>query len=394
MSVGNVRDLWTRPQRNQDGRPALDTKGKPLREKTERWGKGKRWLATWDENGKRVSRAYTHKDAAEDAAARVRVDTIDGTHITRDKAAVTLTQMWTTWIAAKADRAPSTVAGYEAAWKHIEPKFGHRACRTITDAEVAAWIPTLRTTWGAADGQTKPLGAATKRKVGVVINALLEVAFDEKVIPRNPIKARTIPAQDETRRRYLTVPEVDALLARATEDDPRSRRFVEVLLFAGPRPGEVGPIDCADLDVRRGRIRIHKTKNRRARDVPVGGDLLKALEQEADGRGGDEPLLRAPRGGRWTKSAWESLWDRIGVEGVTLYELRHTAASMAIAAGADVKTVQAMLGHQSAAQTLDTYSHLWHDNLDMVPGAVQVWMQAQRDAAAEPGANRERTDGQ
>ncbi|MGZ9830113.1 site-specific integrase, partial [Tsukamurella ocularis] len=154
------------------------------------------------------------------------------------------------------------------------------------------------------------------------------------------------------------------------------------LLFAGPRPGEAGPIDCADLAPQRGRIRIHKTKSRRARDVPVGGQLLAELVREAEGRPGDAPLLLAPRGGRWTKSAWESLWDRIGVDGVTLYELRHTAASMAIAAGADVKTIQAMLGHQSAAMTLDTYGHLWHGNLDMVPGAVQAHMQRERERLA------------
>ncbi len=366
--MGHVNDLWTKP--NPEGKGRV---------RTDRWGRGRRWIAIWDEGGKRRSKTFELKDAAEDHLSRVRVDTIDGTHITREKASVTLEQMWRPWIASKADKAPSTVTGYEAAWRHIEPQFGHRACRSITDAEVAAWIPTLRTTRGATEGETKPLGAATKRKVGIVINALMEVAFDEKVIPRNPIKPRTIPAQVESKRRYLNVPEVDELLARAAAHDPRSRRFLEVLLFAGPRPGEVGPIDCADLDPQRGRIRIHKTKSRRARDVPVGGQLLAELKREAEGRPGDAPLLLAPRGGRWTKSAWESLWDRVGVDGVTLYELRHTAASMAIAAGADVKTIQAMLGHQSAAMTLDTYGHLWHGNLDMVPGAVQAHMQRERE---------------
>ncbi|WP_232009566.1 tyrosine-type recombinase/integrase [Corynebacterium kutscheri] len=46
------------------------------------------------------------------------------------------------------------------------------------------------------------------------------------------------------------------------------------------------------------------------------------------------------------------------MSGLTTYELRHAAASLAIAAGADVKTVQLMLGHTSAAMTLDAYAHL------------------------------------
>ncbi len=52
--------------------------------------------------------------------------------------------------------------------------------------------------------------------------------------------------------------------------------------------------------------------------------------------------------------------------------LRHTAASMAIAAGADVKVVQRMLGHADASMTLNTYTDLWPDRLDEVSDAVSV----------------------
>ena len=59
------------------------------------------------------------------------------------------------------------------------------------------------------------------------------------------------------------------------------------------------------------------------------------------------------------------------------HQLRHTAASLAIAAGADVKVVQQMLGHASATMTLDTYGHLFEDRLDEVGDA----MDRARDAA-------------
>jgi integrase len=51
---------------------------------------------------------------------------------------------------------------------------------------------------------------------------------------------------------------------------------------------------------------------------------------------------------------------------VTIHDLRHTAASMAISAGANVKAVQRMLGHASAAMTLDTCADLFDDDLDSV----------------------------
>ncbi|MDQ1531827.1 MAG: hypothetical protein QOE37_1932, partial [Microbacteriaceae bacterium] len=49
---------------------------------------------------------------------------------------------------------------------------------------------------------------------------------------------------------------------------------------------------------------------------------------------------------------------------LTIHDLRHTAASLAISAGANVKAVQRMLGHASAAMTLDTYADLFDDDFD------------------------------
>ena len=57
-------------------------------------------------------------------------------------------------------------------------------------------------------------------------------------------------------------------------------------------------------------------------------------------------------------------------ERVTIHDLRHTAASLAISAGANVKAVQRMLGHASAAMTLDTYADLFEDDLDAVAVAL------------------------
>lgn len=55
---------------------------------------------------------------------------------------------------------------------------------------------------------------------------------------------------------------------------------------------------------------------------------------------------------------------------VTPHDLRHTAASLAISAGANVKSVQAMLGHASATMTLDLYGHLFQDDMDAVAVAL------------------------
>lgn len=88
--------------------------------------------------------------------------------------------------------------------------------------------------------------------------------------------------------------------------------------------------------------------------------------------------------GRVDRPTWEALARLEGLTGrflpvgegardfgpLTLHDLRHTAASLAISAGANVKAVQAMLGHKSAAMTLDTYADLFPDDLDAVASAL------------------------
>jgi integrase len=73
----------------------------------------------------------------------------------------------------------------------------------------------------------------------------------------------------------------------------------------------------------------------------------------------------------------------IGEPGLTPHELRHTAASLAVSAGADVKAVQAMLGHASAAMTLDTYADLFDDDLDAVADRLDEVVRTARGLLAD-----------
>ena len=68
---------------------------------------------------------------------------------------------------------------------------------------------------------------------------------------------------------------------------------------------------------------------------------------------------------------------------VTPQDLRHTAASLAISGGANPKAVQMMLGHQSAALTLDTYADLFPDDLELVSAALDQARQAALNVTAD-----------
>lgn len=380
--MGYVVDQWTVPN------PVKDAKPKKVR--TSRWGKGKRWLARWDENGRRVSRAFENRDAAEAFLARTSTEQVDGTYIDKAKKDVLVEDVWPIWWAGKAGKSKSTRDGYQAAWKHIEPRWGSVECQKVTRPAIAAWLPTLTSRYRDEDGNAQPLGESAVRHVMIVLNGIMAAAVEERVVLANPVKMKDAPKQKASERRYLSVAELDRLEAAMPDD--ATRLVVDVLVRTGVRPGEAFGLKVGDLDVARGRLRVSRdvdasgevdeTKSGRHRDVPVGGDLLIALETSAEGLGREEWLL-----GGWTRNRWRPVWAKpledAGLEDLDTYELRHTAASLAIHSGANVKTVQRMLGHASAAVTLDIYGHLWEDELDALPAAMDAHMKAERQRFAD-----------
>jgi integrase len=98
-------------------------------------------------------------------------------------------------------------------------------------------------------------------------------------------------------------------------------------------------------------------------------ELRPIAERLATGKSRGDLLFISPRGkplreGNWRRSAgWDKLLERLDLAPLRIHDLRHAAASMWIAKGADVKVVQRILGHKSATMTLDLYGHLWDTSL-------------------------------
>ena len=91
----------------------------------------------------------------------------------------------------------------------------------------------------------------------------------------------------------------------------------------------------------------------------------------------------------WRRRVFDPALRAAGLGELTPHELRHTAASLSLAAGANVKAVQRMLGHASAAMTLDVYSGLFDDDLD----AVADRLDTAAKNARQDHADYLRTDG-
>lgn len=181
---------------------------------------------------------------------------------------------------------------------------------------------------------------------------------------------------------YLTVRQLEDLAAAC--HSPYAE-LVLVLGMGGLRWGELAGLQVGDLIHVPGRgLRLQRAvlasgaggelftdslKNKRARTVPLISDVVPIIDRWATGKDHSDWLFSAPRGGplsegNWKRSVrWTAATRAIGLPGFRVHDLRHTAASIWLAAGADPKVVQRILGHATAAMTMDLYGHLLDDSL-------------------------------
>ena len=178
---------------------------------------------------------------------------------------------------------------------------------------------------------------------------------------------------------------LDELRALTEACKGRYREVVPVLALAGLRWGELAGLQVADrvsvpgpgLRLRRsvlasgggGALYVDTLKSNRARTVPLVLDLLPIVDRWSAGKAPDSWLFAAPQGGplresNWKRSVgWSAATSAVGVPGFRVHDLRHTAASVWLAARADPKVVQRVLGHATAAMTMDLYGHMVDANL-------------------------------
>jgi integrase len=250
---------------------------------------------------------------------------------------------------------------------------------------------------------------ASVRKIHRVLSLVLAWAVKDGRLVRNPAADVTLPRPQEEEQLFLTHEQLDELAERC---GPAWRRMVLFLGYTGLRWGEMAALRVGRLDLDRRRAMITESvtpvsgeglvwgtpKMHERRAVPIPPFLVGELRQHVAGLRKDDLVFRGPRGAvaQSQKFQHAALTDAaiamqlcdfvpdpkrpgelVAVNVMHPHQLRHTAASLAIAAGADIKVVQQMLGHKDAAMTLNRYGHLFGDRLDVVADA----MDAARSAA-------------
>ncbi|MEU6339948.1 tyrosine-type recombinase/integrase [Streptomyces sp. NPDC046977] len=269
---------------------------------------------------------------------------------------------------------------------YVIPRWGTWQVGAVQWEDVSAWLTALCTEPGKAG---KVLGPARIIKTYRVFSMVMKHAVLSKRIATSPCHDHELPRPDDDDEHvYLTYDQLERLALAAGE----YRLLILVLGYCGIRWAEASAIKTGRLLVPKRRIRIVQNytdvkgvlalgpvKNHEKRSVPLPRSFADELGTLAAPLGMDDLLFRAPEGGplrynNFRNRVFDPAVKAAGLAGmgITPHKLRHTAASLAIAAGADVKVIQTMLGHKDASMTLNIYGHLFPDRLDEVADALDV----------------------
>jgi integrase len=342
--------------------------------------KGRRYRVQYRRPDQRPTqkRGFRTKREAELFLATVEVDVSQGRYIEPSLARVTIAEWMQTWLAARGDlRATTRSRVTLIIRKHIEPELGPIRIGNLTRLRVQEWASAL------------PGAPATVRKSVNVLSGALRFAVEDGRLPSNPAQRLKLPKVVKATKRYLSHEQV-ASLARAVGQTSGGYEHgyhlvILVLAYCGLRWGELSGLRARDIDLDRRRLTIRQTvvadrgyqrieppKDYEQRSVPIPQFLCEPLARKIAGREPDGPVFYGIRTKTWLRNhvfrvGWfDQAATEVGLKGLTPHELRHTAASLAVSAGAHVKAVQRILGHASAAVTLDVYADLFDEDLDTV----------------------------
>lgn len=269
-----------------------------------------------------------------------------------------------TWLAVERGRAANTLAAYRRDLLAYQQYLRTRGS-SITSAgpdDVIAWVNVLR---------TRGLAPASVARMSVSVRGLHKFLMIEDLVAADPAADLETPRVPRGLPKALTEEQITMLLDAVVGVDAfarRDRAVLEVLYGCGLRISELCGLSLGDVDLQACLARV-LGKGSKERIVPIGRLAAQALHEylEPAGRGALEPLrwkrrgdeeavFLNRRGGRLSRQgAWgivHKYGERVGLEAVlTPHVLRHSCATHMLDHGADIRTVQELLGHASITTT-------------------------------------------
>ncbi len=282
-------------------------------------------------------------------------------------------ELFCQWLSVERGYSPHTVSGYRRDLLELVSLLGEECTpREVSPARVRAFIVSLH-------GRNS--AASVARKLSA-LRTFFRFACRRGLLAADPLSGLSGPKVGRHIPVFLTVDETFALLEAPGPQDTymhRDRALLELLYSTGIRVAELVSRDVADLDFTEEVLKV-RGKGNKERLVPVGRPALEAvanwlpqrlqLMRERAGRGRqveDRALFLNGQGSRLSARSVERTVKAYGeradlVQVVTPHALRHSFATHLLEMGADLRSVQELLGHASLSTT-QRYTHLTIDHL-------------------------------
>lgn len=286
---------------------------------------------------------------------------------------------------------PKSIVAIESLWNHhIEKEFGEMPIRAISMRHITKWIT------DAVIGESAYTSNVRITKAQVQLCAILDFAVDQGLLAKNPVRKSNgrvnkiaLPKTDKSRPTIaLTLSELK-LFASACGN---YETLVLLAGLTGLRWAEIVGLQVQDFsqDARfvtvtrslsevNGNFYEGTTKSGQTRVIYLPETVQKRIEVMLIGKRPTDLVFTNSVGNpislsNFTKRVFQPALKTSGVPRITPHDLRHTAASNAIAAGANVLVVANMLGHSDPSITLKRYSHLFNKDQEMLAGRINEQM--------------------
>lgn len=407
---GGIRDRWTQVVRGDDGEIQRDSKGKPLRERSSRWGKGARWQLVWEEpNGTYRYRSYSSRDQARLDQAAIRADRARGVYLDVKKGDVSFAEYVNQLQSAKGTgtRAYSTDVNREYLLRlHILPVFGPMALNKIRVSQVRGWAEQL---------DLSGLAKSSQINIIRVFSSIMKAAVDDKLIVESPARPEVLKLPKATRRN-LSPWSVSRIISVIEAMPEQWQLIPNIAAFAGLRIGEILALGREDVDIFRKEIQVRhqlssglnarrvlaEPKYQVVRTVPIPMklvtlvvDRMKKLPPQAITLPLDARLARKMKREtltkeflftnywngefhpiHWSNVEWKKAKKQLGIEvkpQENIHMLRHFYATSLVQGGVPIPDIAKNLGHSDPAFTLRTYIHATAES-DLSRNAIEEMM--------------------
>lgn len=341
-----------------------------------------KWRARWREypGGPEKSRNFDRKIDAQNFLATTMADLQRGTYVDPSAGKITFEKWAEEWRKIQVHR-PTTALQVESHLRrHVYPAIGARQIVTIRRSDIQSLVKQLE----------QSLAPTTVETVYRHVAAVFRAAVGDQLIATSPCHEIKLPKTNPAKVSPLEVSTVDTI---SSTIDPRFRALVILAAGTGMRQGECFGLTVDRVKFLEKRIIVDRQRNPQQnvaelfgpvktpasnRTIPLPEVVAVALSEHLRefGTGPEGLIFTTATGEPMRRNRWSEMWNaqirplEDVPEWATFHDLRHFYASLLIRHGESVKVVQARLGHASASETLDTYSHLWPDSEDQTRNAI------------------------